>query len=148
MDSRTEWIRCGWVKVYYKRQHWPEQKESQGGDGSSTNIIVDITDSHVQQLPNGLVVAGATVRHRERIHAGATEDRVLVRAQGRDQRVGFLEPPVHRERDAHGQPAEDFLVLRFLRVLQTRIIMSQQSHQPNQNCQNRMFNTHKKSLYI
>lgn len=101
----------------YWRVHWPEEQESESGDGSTSNVVVDVWHGHVQQLADGLVVAGAAVGHCDRVHAGSAQDRVLVADQRVDQRVRLLQPSVHGQRDAHRQTAQDFLVLCLLSVL-------------------------------
>lgn len=58
------------------------------------------THSNVQELADGLVIAGTAVSHSQGVHAAPTQDRVLVGAQGRHQGIGLLEAAVHREGDA------------------------------------------------
>lgn len=71
----------------------------------------------MEQFPDGLIVAGAAISHRDRVHAAAAQHRILVGGQARHQRVALLESVEHGEGDADCQASQDFLVLRVLSVL-------------------------------
>ena len=38
------------------------------GHGRASHVVVDVADGHVEQLPDGLVVAGAGVSHGDGVH--------------------------------------------------------------------------------
>merc|ERR1719206_1517075 len=70
----------------------------------------------MKQLPDSLVVASAAVGHGDRVHSTSPQDRILVPSQTFDQGVGLLQPAVHHKGDAHGQTAQDLLMLCLLGV--------------------------------
>lgn len=47
----------------------PEEQKAERDDCRPADIIVDITNSDVKQPLHRLVVAGASVRHSNRVHA-------------------------------------------------------------------------------
>ena len=75
--------------------HSPEEKEAQRRDSSSPDVIIDVADSEVEQPPDGLVVAGATVGQGDGVHARPAQDRVFVSTQAFYQRVCLLQTSVH-----------------------------------------------------
>ena len=55
-----------------------EEDEAESHDGGATNVVVDVGDSHVEQTANGGVGARPAVRHRDGVHAGASQDGILM----------------------------------------------------------------------
>jgi hypothetical protein len=53
------------------------EEESEGRDGGATDVVIDIRDGDVEELPNGLVVGRASVRHGDRVDTSVSKDGVL-----------------------------------------------------------------------
>ena len=83
---------------------------------SAADIIIDITDSHMEKFPDGLVVASTTVGHGDCVHPTASQNSILVSGQTLDQGVSLLKPAVHDEGDSDGEPAQNLLGLGLLSV--------------------------------
>lgn len=81
----------------------PEEQEAQTHDSGATDVVVHIGDGHVQQAPDSLIVTRAAIGHGDGVHAWATQNRILVLAQRRHQRVSLFQTPEHSQRDAHGE---------------------------------------------
>ena len=70
----------------------------------------------MQEATDGFVAPRARIGRRNGVHATVTKNRVLVACQLLDQCVSTLLASIHDERHSNRQPADNFLVLRVLRV--------------------------------
>ncbi len=94
----------------------PKEDKTEAHDGDTADIVVNVADGGVQELPDGLVASGSAVRQRNGENTAISQRRVGVVQKALDDAVGTFLAPVHDERHAEGTAADNLLMARFVRV--------------------------------
>jgi len=79
----------------------PNEEETEVGEGSPLDVIIDIRHSEVKQLLNSHVVRSACIGATDGVHGTIPDDVVLGAAHLLDQCFGLLLLAVHLEGQAH-----------------------------------------------
>mmetsp|Transcript_5894 Transcript_5894/g.16829 ORF Transcript_5894/g.16829 Transcript_5894/m.16829 type:complete len:305 (+) Transcript_5894:1588-2502(+) len=95
-----------------------DEQEAEAHDSAPPHVVRHVRHREVQQALHCAIVAGAAVRERDDKHASVPNDGVLVPRHLLDQSLCPLLPGIHGEGEAHGQAADDLLVLGVMRISQ------------------------------